>query len=137
MLWIETIPKFAVIYKETGLINELEGDANNLFEALHSVAGVCVVAVNFDLVEKGFVWLVDIIRGAKNSVVFLKTRKGDVGVGGIQVIQDGAGGGEALSNVLFLKGADEQFVNSREKNFLGALSVRLYSLKSAEAVSKA
>ena len=33
------------------------------------------------------------------------------------MIQDGAGGGEAVSDVLVSEGADENFFNSREKNF--------------------
>ena len=37
------------------------------------------------------------------------------------MIQDGAGGGEAISNVLVLEGADEHFVNSREKNLSESL----------------
>ena len=37
--------------------------------------------------------------GAEDSVVFLKIHGGDVGVGGVQVIQDGAGGCEAVSEV--------------------------------------
>ena len=65
--------------------------------------------------------MVDIVRGAKNSVVFLKIRGGHVGVGGVQVIQDGAGGGDAISDVLVLEGADEQFINSREKNLSKSL----------------
>ena len=40
-------------------------------------------------------------------------RRIDVGAGGIQMIQDGAGGGEAVSNVLVLEGADEIIFNSR------------------------
>ena len=37
------------------------------------------------------------------------------------MIQDGTGGGEAVSNVLVSEGADEHFVNSREKNFSESL----------------
>ena len=37
------------------------------------------------------------------------------------MIQDGAGVGEAVSNLLVSEGADEHFVNSREKNFLESL----------------
>ena len=51
--------------------------------------------------------MVNIVRGAKNSAVLLKIRGGDVGVGGVKMIQDGAGGGEAVSNVLVSEGADE------------------------------
>ena len=67
--------------------------------------------------------MVYIIWGAEDSVVFLKICGGDVGGGGVQVIQDGMGGGESVSDVLVSEGADEQFVNSREKN----LSERLVS----------
>ena len=95
LLCSETFPEFAVINEETGLINELEGNADYL----------------------GFDLLVNIVRGAKDSVVFLKIRRGDVGVGCLQVIQDGTGGGEAVSNALVLEGANEHFVNIREKNF--------------------
>ena len=79
----ETFPVFAVINKETGLINELEGDADYMFEAVGSVAAGRVVTTMFDPIEKGFDWLVDIIMGAKDSVVFLKNRGGDIGVGGV------------------------------------------------------
>ena len=111
----ETFPYFSVINEDTGLINELEGDGNYLFEAVRSVAGSGVVAAIFDPVKKGFDRLVNIVRGAKDSVVFLNIHRGDVGVGGVQVFQDDAGGGEAVSDVLLLEGAGEHFVNSREK----------------------
>ena len=91
----------------------MEGDADDLFEAVRSVAGGGVVDAIFDLVKKGFDWLVDIVRGAKNSVVSLKIRGGDVGIDGVQVIQYGAGGDGAVSDVLVLEGVDEQFVNGR------------------------
>ena len=80
MLWSETFPNFAVINEETGLINKFEGDADDLFEAVRSVSSGGVVDAIFDLVKKGFGWLVDIVRGAKNSVVFLKIHGGDVGI---------------------------------------------------------
>ena len=83
MLWSETFPNSAVVDEETGLINELEGDSNDFFEALRSVAGDGLVNAIFDLVEKEFNRLVHIVRGAKNSVVFLRIRGGDVGVGGV------------------------------------------------------
>ena len=94
----------------------MEVDVDYLFEAVQSVSGGSVVSTIFDPVEKGFNRLVNIVRGAKYSVVFLKIRVGDVGVGDVQVIRDGAGGGEVVSNVLVSEGADENFVNSREKN---------------------
>ena len=37
------------------------------------------------------------------------------------MIQDGAGGGDAVSDVIVLEGADEQFVNGREKNLSESL----------------
>ena len=42
----------------------------------------------------------------KTEVVFLKIRGGDVGVGGVQVIQDGTGGGDFVSDVLVSEVAD-------------------------------
>ena len=96
-----------------------------MFKSVGSVAGGGVVTTIFDPVEKGFDWLVNIARGAKNSVIFLKIRGGDVGVGGAQVIQDGAGGGEAISDVLVLEGAHKHFVNSREKNLSESLVVAI------------
>ena len=121
LLCSETFPGFAVIEEEIGLINYLEGDAGYLFEAVGSVSGGGVVTAIFDPVKKGFDRLVNIVRGAKNSVVFLKIRGGDVVVGGVQVVQDGAGGGESVSDILVSEGADEHFVNSREKNLSESL----------------
>ena len=121
LLCRETLPDFAVIYEETGMIHELEVDANDLFEAVGSVTGGGVVTAIFGPVKKVFNRLVYIVRGAEDSVVFLKIRGGDVGVGGVQVIQDGTGGGEAVSNVLVSKGADEHLVNSRENNLSESL----------------
>ena len=48
-------------------------------------------------------------------------RGGDVGVGAVQVIQYGTSGGEAVSNVLVLKGADEHLVKSGERNLSESL----------------
>ena len=121
LLCRETFPCFAVINKEIGLINELEGDANYLFKDVGSVAGGGVVTTVFDPVEKEFNRLVNIVRGAEDSVGFLKIRGGDVGASGVQVIQDITGGGEAVTDGLVLEGADENFVNSREKNLSKSL----------------
>ena len=96
----ETFPGFSVIDEETGLINELKGNADYLFKAVGSIVGGRVVTKIFDPVKKGFDRLVNIVRGAKNSVVLLKICGVDVAVGGVQVIQDGAGGSEAVSDVL-------------------------------------
>ena len=67
----ETFPGFAVFYKETGLVDELESDADDLFEAVGSVTGGGVITAVFDPVEKGFNWLVYVVRGEEDSVVFL------------------------------------------------------------------
>ena len=87
-----------------------------MFKAVGSVTGGGIVTAIFDPVEKGFNRLVNIVRGAEDIFVLLKICGGDVSVGGLQVIQDGTGGGEAASNVLVTDGADENFVNSRENN---------------------
>ena len=92
-----------------------------MFAAVGSVTGGGVVTTIFYPLENGFNRLVYIIRRAENSVVFLKIRRGDVGVGGVQVVQDGTGGSEAVPNVLVSDGADENFFNSREKNLSESL----------------
>ena len=71
LLCRETFPGFAVIDEETSLIDDLEGDSNDLFEDVGSVTSGGVVTTIFDPVEKGFNWLVYIIRDAEDSVVFL------------------------------------------------------------------
>ena len=50
----ETFPVFAVVYKETSLKYDLEGNANCLFKVVGSVMGGGVVTAIFDPVEKGF-----------------------------------------------------------------------------------
>ena len=94
-----------------------------MFEDVWSITGSGIVTGIFDHVENGFNWLVNIVRGAKNSVIFLKIHSGDVGVGGVQVIEDGTGGSDAVSNVLVSEEADEHFFNSREKNLSESLVV--------------
>ena len=48
----QTFPGFAVVYKETGLVDDLESDANDLFEAVGSVTGGGIITAVFDPVEK-------------------------------------------------------------------------------------
>ena len=67
----QTFPGFAVVYKETGLVEELKSDTNDLFEAVGSVAGGGVITEVFDSVKEGFNWLIDAVRGVEDSVVFL------------------------------------------------------------------
>ena len=71
LLFGETFPGFAVINKEAGLVDELENDANDLFEAVGSVTGGVVVIKMFDPIKKGFNRLIYVIRGAGEGVVFL------------------------------------------------------------------
>ena len=67
----QTFPGFAVVYKEDGLLDELESDTDDLFEAVGSVAAGGVITTVFDPVEEGFNWLIDVVRGAEDSVTFL------------------------------------------------------------------
>ena len=82
----ETFPGFAVVDKEAGLVDELESDANDLFESVGIFTSGCVVTAIFDPVEKGFNWLVYVVSGAEDSIVFLQIRGGDVGVGAVSVV---------------------------------------------------
>ena len=63
MLCGKTFPGFAVVYKDTGLVDELESDTDDLFEAVGSVTGGDVITT--------FNWLLNVIQGAEDSVVFL------------------------------------------------------------------
>ena len=58
----------------------MEINADDLFEAVGSVAGAGVITTVFDPVEEVFNWLVHVIRGAEDSVIFLYIRGVDVGV---------------------------------------------------------
>ena len=64
-------PGFAVIYKESGLVDELKSDTNDLFKDVWIVAGNGVITIVFDPVKEGFYWLIDVVRGAEDGVVFL------------------------------------------------------------------
>ena len=79
----ETFTGFEVVYTETCLVDDLESDTDDLFQAVGSVTGGGVITAFFDPVKKGFNWLVYIIRVAEDSVVFLQICGGDVGVGGV------------------------------------------------------
>ena len=83
LLCRKTFLVFAVVYKETGLEDKLESDSDDLFEAVGSVTGGGVITAVFDPVEEGFNWLVHVIGGAEDSVVFLYIRRGDVGICGV------------------------------------------------------
>ena len=61
----------------------MKGDTNDFFEAVGSVAGSGVISAVFTPVEEGFNWLIDVVRGAEDSVVFMQIHGGYVGVGGI------------------------------------------------------
>ena len=67
----QTFTEFAVVYKETGLVDELKIDTNEFFEAVGSVAGGVLITSVFDSVEEGFNWFIDAVRSAEDSVVFL------------------------------------------------------------------
>ena len=79
----ETFLGFAVNNKDIGLIDEMEGDANDLCGVVGSVTGGGVITAVFYPVEKVFNWLIDVIGGAEDSVVFLYIRGVDVGVCGV------------------------------------------------------
>ena len=71
MLCEQSFPGFSFVYKDTGLLDELESNADDLFEGVGSVTGGGVITAVFDSFEKRFNWLVDVKRGAEDSVVFL------------------------------------------------------------------
>ena len=56
---------------EDGLVEKLKGYTNDLFKSVWNVAGDGVISAVFDPVKEGFNWLIDVVRGAEDSVVFL------------------------------------------------------------------
>ena len=70
IVWVD-VSRISVVYKETCMVDNLKGDTNDLFKAVQSVAGGGVISAVFDPVEEVFNWLIDVIRGAEDSVVFL------------------------------------------------------------------
>ena len=67
----QTFTGFAVVYKETGMVDDPKSDTNDLFEAVGSVAGGSIITAVFDPVEEGLNWLIEVVRGAEDSVIFL------------------------------------------------------------------
>ena len=55
----------------TGLVDDLESDDNDLLEAAGIVTSDGVITAGFDPFEKVFNWLVYVIRGVEDSVIFL------------------------------------------------------------------
>ena len=79
----ETFPGFAVVNKETGLVDEIESNTHDLFKDVGSGTVGGIVTAIFNPVKKGFNWLIYVIRGAEDSIVFLHIRGGDFGLGGV------------------------------------------------------
>ena len=53
------------------MVDELKGNTDDLFKAVGSVAGGGVISAVFDPVDESFNWLIDIVRGTEDIVVFL------------------------------------------------------------------
>ena len=53
------------------MVDELKSYNDDLFEAVWSVSGGGIITAVFDPVKEGFNWLIDVVRGAEVSVVFL------------------------------------------------------------------
>ena len=93
----------------------MKGDTDDLFKAVWSVSGGGIIPTVFDPVEEGFNWLIDVVRGAEDSVVFLDPRRrcwGTLRIGGPGLY----GGSKAVSDILVSEGANEHFVDGGEKN---------------------
>ena len=61
--------------------------------------------------------MIDVVWCAKDSIVFLYIRGGDVDVGCVYMVQDGTGRREAVSNVFVSERAYENFVDGGKKIF--------------------
>ena len=53
------------------MVDEMESDADDLFKVVGSVTSGVIINAVFYPVETRFNWLVYVIRGAEDSIVFL------------------------------------------------------------------
>ena len=74
------------------------------------IPGRCVLEGAFDLIDECLNGKVGVVRCAKFGVVVLQVGRRNVGVGCVQMVQYGAGGGGDVANVAVAEVTDKNFV---------------------------
>ena len=77
--------EFAVVIEETGLVQVLESNFDDLVRGVWSFSGGGVVDHFFDLINKGIERLIAVIGSPESRVVFLQIRGVNVCIGGIKL----------------------------------------------------
>ena len=86
-------------------------DANNLQRDVGGIPGRGVLDGSFELIDECINGKVGVVRCAKFGVVVLQVGGQNVGVGCVQMVQDGAGGGGDVSNVAMAEVTDKKNCN--------------------------
>ena len=89
----------------------MKSNVNNLQRGVGGIPGRGVLDGAFDLINECLNGKVGVVRCAKFGIIVLKVGGRNVGVGCVQMVQDGAGGGGAVANVAVTEGTDKNFVN--------------------------
>ena len=89
----------------------MKSDANTLQRSVRGIPSHGVLNGAFDLINECLNGQVGVVRCAKFGIIVLKVGGRNVGVGCVQMVQDGAGGGGAVANVAVAEGTDKNFVN--------------------------
>ena len=79
-------PAFAVVIEEPGLEQDLESNCDDLGRGIGHVFGRGVVHRIFDLIDKGFEILIDVVGSQESRVVVLRSGGGNVCIDGIQMV---------------------------------------------------
>ena len=64
-----------------------------------------------DLIDECINGKFGVVKCVKFGVIVLQVDRQNVGVGCVQMVRDGAGGGGAVANVAVAEGTDKNFVN--------------------------
>ena len=81
-------PEFALVVEHAGFENQLVGDGGDLDRGIRCVTGGGKIDGVFDLVEEYFDGLVRVVVGLHLGVVGEEIRGADVGVCGVEVVQN-------------------------------------------------
>ena len=86
-------------------------NAYDLQRGVWGIPGRGVLNGAFDLIDECLNWQFGVVQCAKFGVVVFQVGGRNVCVGCVQMVQDGAGGGGAVTHVAVVEGTDEHFVD--------------------------
>ena len=103
----------------------MKSDAYHLQRGVKGIPGRGVLNGTFDLIDGCLNGQVGVVRCEKFGDVVLQVGTRNAGVGCVQMVQDGAGGGGAIAHVAVAEVMDKNFVNGGDeilsKGLVGAI----------------